>query len=147
LAATPAFAALELSTDHRSLVFGLMQPGDEKTLAQSGGFHTEVTCTSTGGMTWYLKISLLQPLTSGGESIPLEHFGWQVTRTDGNGTVVTRNEFRSFSLTPDLVYISGPGEADGRLVRLQFRYLLKLPEAQVGGAYQANVRFTLTEVL
>src|SRR3989338_2290328 len=147
LVATPAFAALELSTDHRPLFFGLMQPGEEKALAQSGSFHTEVTCASTGGVTWYLKISLLQPLTSGAESIPFENVGWQVTRTDGNGTVVTPNQFQSFSATPNLVYISGPGEADGRPVRIQFRYLLKLPEAQVSGAYQANIRFTLTEVL
>ena len=143
----PAFAAMEFSTDHRSLFFGLMQPGEEKILAQSGSFHTEVTCTSTSGMTWYLKVSLLQPMTSGGESIPLEGFGWQVTRSDGTGTVVSPNEFRNFSTTPDLVYISGPGDADGRPVRLQFRYQLKLPEAQVSGAYHANIRFTLTEVL
>ena len=147
LMAAPAFAALEFSTDHRSLSFGLMQPGEEKILAQSGSFHTEVTCTSTNGVTWYLKVSLLQPLAAGGELIPPEDFGWQVTRADGTGTVVDSSQFRSFSMMPDLVYISGPGEADGRPVRIQFRYQLKLPEAQISGAYHANIRFTLTEVL
>ena len=142
-----AFAGLGLSTDHRSLFFGLMQLGEEKTLAQSGSFQNEVICTSTSGVSWYLKISLLRPLTSGADSIPLENFGWQVTRTDGHGTVVNPSQSRGFGLTPDLVYISGPGDADGRPVRIQFRYMLKIPDAQVSGVYQTTIRFTLTEVL
>ena len=146
LIAAPVEAALELSTDHRSLSFGLMQSGEEKMLAQSGSYQTEVTCLSTNGATWYLKISLLRPLASGGEIISPEQFAWQVTGSDGVGTVVSSTEFRSFSMVPELVYISGAGEANGQPVRLRLRYMLKVPEAQISGLFQAAVRFTLTEV-
>ena len=138
-----AEAALELTTDHRPLAFGLMKGGGENTLTQSG---SDVTCLSTGGRTWYLKISLLRPLTSGAAEIPPEQLAWQVTRADGTGTVVSTSEFRGFSMVPDLVYISGAGEADGQPVRFQFRYRLQIPDAQASGTYQAAIRFTLTEV-
>ena len=95
-----AFAALELSTDHRSLFFGLMQVGEEKTLAQAGSFQNEITCSSTGGVTWYLKISVLQPLASGVETIPLDQFGWELVATDGHGSVASRNRPTAFSLLP-----------------------------------------------
>jgi hypothetical protein len=143
----PAYAALEVSTDHRSLFFGLMQPGERKTLAERGAFHNTVTVTSTGGRTWYLKISLLRPLSSGAETIPLERLRWQLIRTDGIGTAASQREFRSFSLVPDLVYIAAPGEADGRPVRFEFSYALELPEAVASGVYSTTIRFTLTEVL
>ena len=142
-----ASAALELSTDHRPIAFGLMQLGEEKTLAQSGSFHNEVSCSSTGGLTWYLKISLIQPLTSGREEIPLDQFSWQLTQTTGNGSVAHQSRFQPFSLAPDLVYISGPGEENSAAVRFQFRYLLNIPEAQAAGVYSTTVRFTLTEIL
>ena len=147
VSAGPAFAALELSTDHRPLFFGLMRLGEEKTLAESGTFHHEITCSSSGGATWYLKIHLLQPLSSGAEDIPLDRFQWQLTRTDGNGSVVTSSQFRSFTLAPDLVYISGPGEAGGTKIHLQFRYALTIPDTQVTGVYHTTIRFTLTELL
>lgn len=143
----PAFAALELSTDHRSLFFGLMELGEEKLLADAGSFHNEITCSSTEGRPWYLKVSVLQPLTSGSETIPLEQFAWQLAGTNGKGTVTNRNEFRAFALVPDLVYLSSPEEATGQSVQLQFRYSLKIPEAQVSGVYHTTVRFTLTEIL
>ena len=142
----PADAALELSTDHRSLSFGSMQGGEEKTLAQSGSYHTEVTCLSTNGQTWYLKISLVRPMTAGGEEIPPEYFAWQVMQSDGNGNVIGSGDFRPFGMMPELAYISGPGEGNGQPVRIRFRYMLRVPEAQVQGLYQASVRFTLTEV-
>ena len=145
--AAPASAEVELSSDHRSLFFGFMRLGEEKTLAESGSFHNEITCASTGGASWYLKISLLQPLSSGAEEIPLDHFRWQLARTDGNGSVVTQSQFRGFMLTPDLVYISGPGEAGGQKIHLQFRYALTIPDTQVSGVYHTTIRFTLTELL
>jgi hypothetical protein len=139
--------ALELSTDHRALFFGLMQPGEEKTLEQAGSFHNEVTCSSTSAMPWYLKISVLQPLTSGVDEIPLERFTWQLVRTDGGGTTSHQGRFQSFELIPDLVYISGPGESSGQPIRFLFRYGLMLPEATASGSYSTTIRFTLTEVL
>ena len=142
-----AIGALELSTDHRAVSFGVMKPGEEKTLSQSGSFHNEITCASTGGVAWYVKISLLQPLSAGGEIIPPEALQWQLTQTDGHGSVSSQNQFRNFSLAPDLVYISASDEAAGTPVHFQFRYALTLPEAQVAGVYQTTIRLTLTEVL
>ena len=147
LFACSAEAAIELTTDGRSIFFGLMQPGQEKRLAEAGSFHNEVTVTSNNGQTWYLKVSLLRPMSAGAETIPPEAFQWQLTRTDGIGTEVSRGDFHSFSLVPELAYISGSGEAEGRPVRLQFQYQLRLPDAQVSGVYSTTIRFTLTEVL
>ena len=147
LLASSVEAAIEITTDGRSLFFGLMQTGEEKTLAEAGAFHNQVTVTTTSGRSWYLKISLLRPLSSGADLMPPETLQWQLTRTDGTGTEVNRGQFRSFSLAPELVYISGSDEVDGRPVRLQFRYLLRVPQAQVSGVYSTSIRFTLTEVL
>lgn len=146
-AATPVPAALQLSTDHRSIFFGIMQLGEEKTLAHSGTHHNEVTVSSDGGRLWYLKISVIQPLTSGANHIPLDAFAWQVTNSTGNGTLTQGGEPRPFQLTPDLVYISGPNETGGSPVQLHFRWRLKVPEAQASGVYSTTIRFTLSEVL
>jgi len=124
-----------------------MQLGEEKTLADSGAYQNEVTCTSTDGQTWYLKVNLLQPLSSGAETIPLEAFRWQLVSSTGNGTAANAFQPRAFSLTPDLIYLSGPSDASGSPVRLQLKYILKIPEAQVRGVYQTTIRFTLTEML
>ena len=145
--ATSASAALTLSTDHRALFFGVMQLDETKELAQAGSFHNEVTVVSDNGATWYLKIHVLRPLSSGGQDIPLENFQWQLDNTTGHGTAERRHEFVPFRQTPDLVYLSGADEAMGAPVRFQFLYRLHVPETQSAGVYQTTVRFTLTEIL
>ena len=145
--ASPAMAALELSTDQRPLVFGMMQLGDSKELTQLGTYHNEVTCLSTNGRQWYLKINVLQPLSSGIETIPFDRFQWQLAWTDGTGTIPNPYHYAPFQLMPELVYVSGSNEAEGRPVRLQFKYALTIPDEQVSGAYQTTIRFTLTEIL
>lgn len=147
LSASSAYAALTLTTDHRSVAFGQMQLDEEKTLAQQGSFHNQITCASTGGRLWYLKIHVLQPLTAGAETIPLEAFKWAVTTPNGRGNVAHSNQFTPFSVVPDLVYISGADEAAGTAVTFQFRYSLKIPSAQPTGVYNTTFRFTLTEIL
>jgi len=141
------YASLELTTDHRSLFFGAMRLGEEKELADFGGYHNEITCRSTNGAIWYLKVNLLQPLSSGADTIPAENLSWQLTWTNGNGTKPGgAYTYKSFSLMPDLVYISGPGESAGNGITLQFKYSLKIPEIQHSGVYNATIRFTLTEM-
>ncbi len=147
LNAAPVHAALTLTTDHRSVSFGLMQLDEEKTLAQQGSFHNQITCASTGGRLWYLKIHVLQPLTAGAETIPLEAFKWAVTTPNGKGNVARSNQLTPFSLVPDLVYISGANETTGTAVTFQFRYSLKIPSAQLTGVYNTTIRFTFTEIL
>ena len=148
LAGTPAGeAALTITTDHRTIAFGVMQLGEEKRLAQLGSYQNQITCSSTNGQSWYLKMHLLQPLSSGAETIPLEQFTWRVTSPNGKGTLAAPNQFAPFSLTPQLVYISGANEASGDAIVLQFTYSLRIPDAQVSGIYQTLIRFTLTELL
>lgn len=142
-----AYATIEISTDHRALFFDVMQLGEEKELAQLGGYHNQITCSSTNGSIWYLKINLLQPFTQGQEAIPLDSFKWQLAWTDGTGTVSSPYQFKPFSLIPDLVYISGANESTGSTINFQFKYYLKIPEIQVSGAYNTSIRFTLTEAL
>jgi len=144
--APAAFAAMELRTDNRSLSFGLMGLGEEKTLSDSGSYHNEIFCASSGGRTWYLKVGVLQPLSSGPDEIPLERFGWQLASVDGTGNGAGPGEIQPFDVVPALVYVSGTDENDGRPVRLRFRYHLSLPEVQVSGSYHTTIRFTLTEV-
>ncbi len=145
--AVPAFAALKFSTDGRPVAFGMMRLGEEKILQQSGTYHNQITCSSTDGQPWYLKVNVLQPLTTGAETIPLEQFGWWLTSTTGRGTAAHPNMFTPFSLVPDTVYLSSTNEASGTAVTFQFRYQLKIPERQVSGVYSTTIRFTLTELL
>lgn len=142
-----AYSGIAISTDHRSIFFGLMESGQEKELAEFGTYHNQITCSSTNGYAWYLKISVLGPLASGAEMIPLENFKWKLAFTDGVGTVPNLYEYKAFNVFPELVYISGPDEATGRSVRFQFKYNLSVPEIQVSGNYNTRIRFTLTEVL
>ena len=142
-----AEAGMTLSTDHRPVSFGLMRLEEEKTLAELGAYHHQITCSSTNGLSWYLKIQVLSPLSSGAETIPLEQFQWEVTSTSGRGTLTRPHQFTAFSLVPDLVSFSAPDEASGQTVTFQLRYLLKIPARQVSGIYQTTIRLTLTEVL
>ena len=141
------YAGLEISTDKRVVSFGLMHLDEEKELAQYGGYQNEIICRSTNGNTWHLKISLLRPLASIQDSIPLECFKWQLVWKDGNGIAAYPYEFKEFSLFPELVYTSAPQEDNGKLVRLQFKYYLRIPEAQTRGSYNTVIRFTISEVL
>ena len=140
-------AALEFSTDGRPAAFGVMSLGEEKILAQSGSYHNQISCSSTGGQPWYLKVNVLQPLSAGADTIPLEQFQWWLTSTNGHGTVTHPDTFTPFSLMPDTVYLSSADEASGTAVTFQFRYRLSIPERQISGAYATTIRFTLTELL
>ncbi len=143
-----AQAGLTLTTDHRSLFFGPMKLGETKELASSGAYHNQITCSSTSGNQWYLKVNMIQPLMSGTDQIPPENFRWQVVWTSGKGTLpANRGTYKPFSLFPELVYMSGPQEATGSSVELQFKYSLEIPETQTSGVYNAIIRFTLTEIL
>ena len=141
-------ATLALSTDHRPIVFGLMQLDEEKTVSEAGNYQNELTCSSTNHRSWYLKIHLLQPFSSGSAVIPPEQLSWQATVVGGGqGALVLPNEFTPFRLMPDLVYSSGAGENGGDQVKIQFRYRLRLPSQQRSGAYHTMIRFTLMEYL
>ena len=140
-------AALEFSSDQRPAAFGVMRLGEEKILAQSGSHQNQVTCSSTSGQAWYLKVNVLQPLSAGAETIPLEQFQWWLVSMSGHGTEAHPETFTPFSLMPDAVYLSSADEASGTPVTFQFRYRLQIPERQRSGVYSTTIRFTLTELL
>jgi hypothetical protein len=124
-----------------------MQLEEEKTLSQQGSYHHQVTCSSTNSRLWYLKVHLVQPLTAGSETIPLDQFRWEAVTTNGRGNLAHPNQFTPFTLIPDTVYISGSDEASGTAITFQFRYQLKIPAAQMSGIYSTTIRYTLAEVL
>ena len=146
-AAGPAWAGLTFSTDNRPLVFGVMDIGEERELVQGGAYHNQLTCSSTNGRAWYLKVSLLTPMTSGSDALPADAMQWQVVRASGTGTVPYLHQWHPFSLQPETVYLGSADEAAGRPVQIELKYQLNIPEIQVSGSYQATIRFTLTEVL
>ena len=143
----PAWAALTLTTDNRSLFFGVMSLDESKELAQFGSYHNEITCSSSNGQTWYLKVQVLDPLRAGGEVMPPGQLEWQMETPDGIGSLSHPNDYAPMTVMPQLVYISGPNEAAGANIRLRFKYRMTVPEAQISGVYQATIRFTLNEVL
>ncbi len=145
--AAPVWAGLSLSTDNRSLFFGVMQLGETKELAQFGSSHNSITCSSTNNRAWYLKVQVLQPLSAGGRMIPLEQFQWQLVSTTGVGTLAWPYQYVPLTPSPMLVYTSGANEASGTAVTLRFKYSLTIPETQASGIYQTTIRFTLAELL
>jgi hypothetical protein len=142
-----AWSTFGISTDNRAVDFGQMKLEEKKELAYLGGYHNEITCTSSNQNIWYLKVHLLKPLSSGANTIPLSCFKWQLFWTDGKGTITNSYRFRDFSVSPELTYISGPGDSSGTAIHLRFKYYLKIPEAQAQGIYNTVIRFTLTEIL
>lgn len=143
----PVEAGLTLSIDSRAVFFGRMNLDETKELTDFGGYHNEIRCSSANNTTWYLKVHILRPLSSGEFVIPLENFQWQVVYTNGVGILTNQDRYTAFDLAPNLVYISGPAEAGGSQIRFQFKYKLTIPEMQEAGAYNTVIRYTLTEVL
>ena len=144
--AVSASAELQITTDGRSVAFGAMKPGETKTLSERGAYHNQITCTSTGGSRWYLRIDLTGPLGSGANSIPLDSFAWHLVDSNGTGTIHA-TQFTPFATAPLLAYTAGADELQGRPVTLQFRYQLRLPSRQVAGTYNTTIRYTISEEL
>lgn len=142
-----AAAALNVSIDFQSVFFDRIGLGETKELFDFGDYHNEVTCNSTNGRTWYLKMHLLRPLSFDRFSIPVENFQWQVVYSDGTGDLMNPHRYTPFSLIPNLIYMSGSGESSGTDVRIQFKYRLTIPEIQRAGTYNTIIRYTLTEML
>lgn len=143
-----AWAVFSLSVDSQPLSFDVMDPGQTKELISQGNYHNEVTCQSTNGTTWYLKIHVTSPFTSGSGTIPLENFQWMLSEVQ-NGTGSSQNigVYNAFTTSPALVYISGSSDNSGNQVKARFKYQLILPANQTSGVYSTIVRYTLTETL
>ncbi|OIO32729.1 MAG: hypothetical protein AUJ70_04885 [Candidatus Omnitrophica bacterium CG1_02_40_15] len=135
-----------MSTDTSNVSFGEMAIGDWKELG-GGTYHNQLTCKSTNGKTWYVKIYVLAPLTSGTKTINNSYFKYMPGWTNGTGSVQNQYSFIAFSGISSLVYVSGPDDNSGSDVYLQFKYGLSIPANQVAGIYNTTVRYVMTETL
>ena len=148
LGMSSAWATFSLSVDSQPLSFDVMDPGQGKELVSQGNYHNEVTCQSTNGTTWYLKIHVTRPFSSASATVPLENFQWMLSEVQsGTGSPQNIGVYNAFTTSPTLVYISGNSDNSGTQVKARFRYQLTLPANQLSGVYSTIVRYTLTETL
>ncbi len=135
-----------MKTDTSNIPFGEMDMGEWKELG-GGSYHNQLTCKSTNGRTWYIKIHVLAPLTSQGiRTIDNSHFRYIPVWTDGAGNL-QNNSYNAFTSTPALVYVSGPNDNGGNNINIQLKYDLSVPTNQVAGVYNTIVRYIMTETL
>ncbi len=145
---SPAYAVFELRADSSILDFGLMSIAESKKLQERGTYHNEVTCLSDTDAVWYLKVHLVEPLSSGAAYIPNENFEWRATEAvGGSGMLYNQDKFMSFSDMPGLVYTGVSTDSEGTAVRVRFDYRLSIPKDQLPGNYRSTVRYTMTELL
>lgn len=146
-----ALATFEMSmgAGYRSIDFGPMELGEEKTLSGRGGYEHQFNFTSDKGRTWYFKAQLIRPFSSGRHSIPVENLQWIVEEVRyGRGVVsASISAPSSFSNFPALIYTSADTDNTGTEVQVRLRYKLKIPEEQAAGAYTAHIRFIMVEQL
>ncbi|NQT46189.1 MAG: hypothetical protein HQ593_01760 [Candidatus Omnitrophica bacterium] len=144
-------AAATISVSRDDLGFGNMRGPSEPVeleLAKYGSYHNEITCTGPSGTTWYLKIWLPHPLSSGGYEIPNSNFKWRVTQVSGDSSDVgTYNEasYTEFSNQEVIAYTSGANGNSGNTVTIRFKYYLFVPDGQVTGFYDTPVRYKVTD--
>ncbi len=144
-----AMAAIDMSLDRDMVDFRTMEIGQTSEISDQGVYHNQLTCSSTNNKTWYLKVNMVRPFTSGAYTIPNEYFEWKVVDViDGRGIVTNgTNVPTPFRDNPSLVYTSDPLDNTGTEVKIRFRYILTIPKNQIAGSYFASVRWTMTELL
>jgi len=142
-------AAITMSVDRDRLDFGTMENGQTKNLADQGVFHNQITCRSTNNITWYLKVNMMQPFTSGPNTIPTDSFRWEVADVVNGKGIVTNNKNieTPFTNLKSLVYTSDTTDNNGTDIGLRFRYHLTIPKNQISGNYFSYIRWTMTELL
>lgn len=143
-----ADATFSFEADNTVIDFGFMDIGQTRALRDRGDYHNQVTCQSDTGNTWYLKIHLVEPLSSGIDTIANKYFTWQVSSVlNGKGLLFHEDEFYPFTMNPELVYTSDQLDNTGNEIKLRFEYRLSIPKSQVPGNYRTTVRYTMTELL
>ncbi len=146
-----ALATFDISIqDNNNLLgFGAMETGEEKTLSEKGGYHHQINFNSNTGRTWYFKVQMVRPFTSGVYTIPQENFQWIVEELRNGQGVISANigNPEPFSTFPVLVYASSQNDNTGTQVEMRLSYELKIPENQAAGAYTAHIRLIMVEEL
>jgi hypothetical protein len=140
-----AFAGtFTLQTNNSMLSFGTVKNGEWK---ETGNSDYQVTCQSSGEKTWYLKMQLVLPLSSGAYSIEAENFKWMAAWTDGRGMPSNQYQYNDFTVMPMLVYTSGNTDNTGNVVNIQLKFGILIPNDQISGNYSGVVRYVMTETL
>jgi len=146
-----AFAAFDMSIEgnYKTINFGAMNLGEEKTISQRGGYEHQFNFNSTNGRTWYFKAQFVMPFTSGTYTIPPENFQWIAEQViNGQGVLSTSlSRPDSFSTYLVLIYTSAASDNAGTDVQIRLKYKLKIPKNQVAGAYTGHIRFIMVEEL
>lgn len=131
------------------LDFGALDLGQANELAEKGGYQHEVRCTSDNENTWYLKLQVIRPFTSGVHAIPMKNFFVIVQdRVTGEGSVTHGiNRELPLEATSTLIYTSSGDDNTGTRVDLRMRYRLEIPRNQVAGSYTAQFQYVMVEKL
>ena len=146
-----SFATFDMSigVGYRTIDFGAMELGEEKTISRRGGYEHQFNFTSDKGRRWYFKAQLVRPFTSGVYSVPAQNLQWIVEEVkNGKGIVsVSMSTPSPFLTTPVLIYTSAEDDNTGSEVQIRLRYRLNIPPKQAAGAYTAHIRFVMVEEL
>lgn len=147
--------SIEVAEGPMTIDFPAADPGGwaELSSAISPGNHHRVNMKTNDGSTWYFKMNLSGPLTSGSNTIPVASVKFSGQVFDGNDETTTGTNgtdtvgWNDFSVTPITVYTSGPDESsnlpNGHNAYL--RYALAVPTGAAAGTYGgASVVYTLT---
>ena len=140
---------MSLRDGYRTIDFGGMKLGEERTLSERGGYEHRFSFASDTGRTWYFKAQLLMPFTYGAHTIPSENLQWIVEQVINGRGILSRNRSMPgpFSTMPVLIYTSADTDNTGTEVAIKLRYKLKIPKNQAAGPYTAHMRFIMVEEL
>lgn len=134
-----------LALDNPNLAFGLINPGQTKTLGE-GRFFNELKCRSNSGRTWYLKAQLVSLKVLGKDySLSPSRLKYRIADLRGSAKTYARLEFKEFSEQPLLIYTSEGEDNRGKEVILGLQYLLSSPEDAPAGNYVGQIIFTMAE--
>jgi len=135
----------DVKTDTNYLDFGVIEPGESVTLKENT-YYNEVTCVSNKGVKYYLKANLLGDIKGPeGTTIPPSSVKWKIFRVKGEGTI-TSEDWQPFAKEPAVVYTSNFGDEAGGEVTIKLQYRLDLPSNAMGGNYNLQVAYIMTEV-
>lgn len=133
----------KLSLDNASIIFGYTEPGKSVELYPYKHYN-EVKCISNKGNTWYLRLSVIGNVIGPADTpVKIDDFKWMISRSTGDGVI--EKGWHSFTESPAVAYTSGPADAGGEEVILQFKYKLDLPPNAKGGNYSLNVLYAMTD--
>jgi len=134
-----------LSLDNPNLAFGLIGPGQSKTLGE-GYYFNEVRCRSNSGRNWFLKVQLISLKMMEKEyHLTAPNLKWKVVSSTGTAEPVGKMQFEEFQNEPVLLYASQGDDNRGKEVALKFQYNLSSPADAPAGTYVGQIIFTMAE--